>query len=77
MESPESDTFIDGKRTEKSLSLLTRKFVSLLFSSKNGLLDLKSVSIHDFSQQNRINRMHSIKLELKSVIFTMRNCESM
>lgn len=44
MESPESDAFVDGKRTEKSLSLLTRKFVSLLLSSKNGILDLKNVS---------------------------------
>lgn len=44
MESPESDVFFDGKRTEKSLSLLTRKFVSLLLSSKNGILDLKNVS---------------------------------
>lgn len=45
MDSPESDTFNDSKRTEKSLSLLTRKFVSLLLSSKKGILDLKSVSI--------------------------------
>lgn len=48
MESPESDAFFDGKRTEKSLSLLTRKFVSLLLSSKNGILDLKSVSAVKF-----------------------------
>lgn len=49
MESPESDAFNDGKRTEKSLSLLTRKFVSLLLSSKNGILDLKSVSVNEFA----------------------------
>lgn len=45
MESPESDAILDGKRTEKSLSLLTRKFVSLLLSSKHGILDLKTVSV--------------------------------
>lgn len=45
MESPDPETLPDGKRTEKSLSLLTRKFVSLLLSSKNGILDLKNVSI--------------------------------
>lgn len=44
MESPETDALIDGKRTEKSLSLLTHKFVDLLLKSKNGILDLKSVS---------------------------------
>ncbi|XP_055295053.1 transcription factor E2F5 isoform X2 [Sitodiplosis mosellana] len=54
MESPESDA-IDGKRTEKSLSLLTRKFVSLLLSSKNGILDLKSAAeILNVSQKRRI-----------------------
>lgn len=47
MDSPESDTFNDSKRTEKSLSLLTRKFVSLLLASKRGILDLKSVSIEN------------------------------
>lgn len=51
MESPDSDTLNDSKRTEKSLSFLTRKFVSLLFSSKNGILDLKSVSNHLFLYQ--------------------------
>lgn len=45
MESPEPEGFTDNKRNEKSLSLLTRKFVSLLLSSKNGVLDLKSVSM--------------------------------
>lgn len=38
------DNFIDNKRIEKSLSLLTRKFVELLLASKNGILDLKVVS---------------------------------
>lgn len=38
------DNSIDNKRIEKSLSLLTRKFVELLLASKNGILDLKSVS---------------------------------
>lgn len=38
------DTSIDNKRIEKSLSLLTRKFVELLLASKNGILDLKVVS---------------------------------
>ncbi|XP_031618781.1 transcription factor E2F5 isoform X2 [Contarinia nasturtii] len=55
MESPESDAFIDGKRNEKSLSLLTRKFVSLLLSSKNGILDLKTAAeILNVSQKRRI-----------------------
>lgn len=44
-ESMESlDNSIDNKRIEKSLSLLTRKFVELLLASKNGILDLKVVS---------------------------------
>lgn len=38
------DNSIDNKRVEKSLSLLTRKFVELLLASKNGILDLKVVS---------------------------------
>lgn len=42
IESPSKS--IDNKRMEKSLSLLTRKFVELLLSSKNGILDLKAVS---------------------------------
>lgn len=39
------DNSVDNKRIEKSLSLLTRKFVELLLASKNGILDLKVVSI--------------------------------
>lgn len=38
------DVSTENKRMEKSLSLLTRKFVELLLSSKNGILDLKTVS---------------------------------
>lgn len=38
----------DTKRVGKSLSVLTRKFVSLLLSSKNGILDLKLVSKFSF-----------------------------
>lgn len=45
MELDDFDVFNDNKRTEKSLSLLTRKFVSLLLSSNRGILDLKSVSL--------------------------------
>lgn len=45
MDLDEFDVFNDNKRTEKSLSLLTRKFVALLLSSKRGILDLKSVSV--------------------------------
>lgn len=40
----DSDKNNDTKRVGRSLSLLTRKFVSLLLSSKNGILDLKIVS---------------------------------
>lgn len=32
------------KRTDKSLSLLTKGFVSLLSVAKNGILDIKAVS---------------------------------
>lgn len=42
------DNSIDNKRIEKSLSLLTRKFVELLLASKNGILDLKVVSTEIF-----------------------------
>lgn len=42
------DNSIDNKRIEKSLSLLTRKFVELLLASKNGILDLKVVSTQAF-----------------------------
>lgn len=42
------DSSIDNKRIEKSLSLLTRKFVELLLASKNGILDLKVVSTKIF-----------------------------
>lgn len=34
------------KRYEKSLGLLTTRFVSLLQKAKDGVLDLKVVSIH-------------------------------
>ena len=43
-----SDVSIDSKRFEKSLSLLTRKFVELLLSSEDGILDLKDVRIFKY-----------------------------
>lgn len=55
MDSPELDPTNDSKRNEKSLSLLTRKFVQLLLSSKKGILDLKVVSFELF-----ISKMFSI-----------------
>lgn len=33
------------KRTDKSLSLLTKGFVNLLSVAKNGILDIKAVSL--------------------------------
>lgn len=35
---------MDGGRSEKSLNILTKRFVGLLLSSKHGILDLKTVS---------------------------------
>lgn len=78
MESPESDAFFDGKRTEKSLSLLTRKFVSLLLSSKNGILDLKSVSasticdlFHEFRVELTIERIRNQFCHMHSGILSV------
>lgn len=34
----------DNKRTDKSLGILTRKFVQILQKTSNGVLDLKYVS---------------------------------
>lgn len=39
---------MDGSRSEKSLNLLTKKFVQLLLSSKNGVLNLKDVRFRAF-----------------------------
>lgn len=36
----------DGKRTDKSLGILTRKFVQILQKTTNGVLDLKYVSLY-------------------------------
>lgn len=35
----------DTKRTDKSLGILTRKFVQILQKTTNGVLDLKYVSV--------------------------------
>lgn len=35
----------DTKRTDKSLGILTRKFVQILQKTSNGVLDLKYVSV--------------------------------
>lgn len=39
------DSSGDTKRTDKSLGILTRKFVQILQKTSNGVLDLKYVSI--------------------------------
>lgn len=38
------DGSADSKRTDKSLGILTRKFVQILQKTSNGVLDLKYVS---------------------------------
>ncbi len=38
------DSSGDAKRTDKSLGILTRKFVQILQKTSNGVLDLKYVS---------------------------------
>lgn len=45
------------KRTDKSLSLLTKGFVNLLSVAKNGILDIKAVSLKfDFKKIVVLNR---------------------
>lgn len=39
------DTLIEESRPEKSLGILTRKFVELMISSDQGILDLKQVYV--------------------------------
>ena len=42
-------------RHEKSLGLLTTKFVTLLQEAKDGVLDLKAVSVHLFVVGTRMS----------------------
>lgn len=63
MELDEFDALNDNKRTEKSLSLLTRKFVSLLLSSKRGILDLKNVSRGKSIKSIKNDRKTHFKIE--------------
>ena len=44
MESNSKEGSTDGSRFEKSLGLLTSKFVALLQEAEGGILDLKVVS---------------------------------
>lgn len=39
------DSSGDARRTDKSLGILTRKFVQILQKTSNGVLDLKYVSV--------------------------------